>query len=162
MAGKANLTYYIYEGTLVGTVNGGIVNLTAVSGGGGASRKGITDSSVVNNPYMTGKKTTYQGKSNATSENRGGPIPCGRYEIEKPVVGYGYKYARLNPTGSTAKSLTNIGRGGFLIHATGALGSDGCIVPLSFPNLKELMDDLEKDEGGILYVLETTSGFRFA
>jgi hypothetical protein len=159
---KANFTYYISEGILVGTANNTPFYISALSGGGGMSSKGITDSSVVNNPYMTGKKTSYEGKNNATSENRGGPIPLGRYRIAPPTLGYGYKYARLLPFGQTVRTLHGIKRDGFLIHSRGKLGSDGCIVPVSFDSLKSLMDALEVSQGGMLFVVESMNEGAFA
>jgi hypothetical protein len=159
---NATFTYYIFEGILVGTANNSLFHINALSGGGGMSSKGITDSQVVNNPYMTGKKTDYQGKDNATSETRGGPIPVGKYLIAPPTLGYGYKYARLQPIGKTVRTLHGIKRDGFLIHSRGKLGSDGCIVPRSFDLLKTLMDALEVSKGGMLFVVESMNGGGFA
>lgn len=160
--GKANLTFYIFEGLLTGTLNGNHVNIFAYSGGGGMSKKRITDPSVVNSPYHTGKKQDYSGRENASTEKRGGPIPPGRYRIGKPVPWGQSKKAVLEPIGGTIHTLAAFNRGGFLIHGQGILGSDGCIVPTSADAFRKLIEGLEADGGGILWVCESLGGDRFA
>jgi Protein of unknown function (DUF2778) len=153
--GKANLTYYIFEGVLVGTVGGEQIHILALSGGGGATRRkeGPTDPNAVNNPYRTGQVKV----GNA----RGGPIPLGRYDIRKPAPWHKGWAARLDPVDPRG-FLAATGRGGFLIHGRGPLGSDGCIVPLVPSQFQALMHGLEKDDGGALTVLESFGDARFA
>jgi len=151
-AGAARLSYYIFEGVLIGTAGGKPFHLFALSGGGGGSTRQPPSSST-NNPYMTGLKTAGRG----AKHSHGGPLPVGWYSIRKPAkhphLG---RAARLVP-GSAGQML---GRDGFFIHARGPHGSDGCIVPLS--GFKELMDALEKSNGGTLRVEEGMGGTRFA
>ncbi len=148
----ANLTYYIFEGLLVGTANERFVHIAALSGGGGGSTRNRTDGKA-NNPYETGFKTRGSGKLH----QHGGPIPVGRYTIQSPA-----KHPHLGLSCRLDPSAHNsmMGRGGFYIHGRGPHGSDGCIVPLH--QFKQLMDDLKKDKGGALFVLEATGGARFA
>jgi hypothetical protein len=70
---SANLTYYIFEGVLLGEAGGRHFHLFARSGGGGGTTKG-GESFVGNNPYMTGYKTVQAGHSH----KHGGPLPLGR------------------------------------------------------------------------------------
>lgn len=155
---KANLTYYLFEGLLVGTLNGRGVMMSSVRSGGaaGSKTKGRTQASVVNNPYRTGQK--------AGDHHRiiGGPIPLGAYSIGPPT-GSGYaRRARLTPSMGEAAFTKATGRGGFLIHFTGPIGSDGCLVPTDASEFTRLMDGLAADGGGILHVLESTNDGRFA
>ena len=53
----------------------------------------------------------------------------------------------------------SLGRDGFYLHGRGRHGSDGCIVPME--KFSELMTALEKDRGGVLFVLEAMGGDRF-
>lgn len=154
------LTYSIFEGVLVGRIDGTYVSCKALTGGGGASKGKITDSTVVNNPYSWGKKRTSVEKA----AQRGGPIPPGVYSVAKPekiksINGIG---ARLTPTGQTATLLKKINRGGFLIHGAGYYGSDGCIVPPNTAEFRELMTLLEKSAPITLLVLENLGSDRFA
>jgi hypothetical protein len=77
-----NLTYSIFEGLLVGFANRRMFHISALSGGGGGSTRHVPSSSV-NNPYEEGLKT--KGKANSPTHVHGGPIPPGRYTIEKPA-----------------------------------------------------------------------------
>lgn len=149
----AKLTYYIFEGVLIGYSGGQNFHIMASSGGGGGSTKHHPDLGGVFHPYSTGIKTA--GK--AASHKHGGAIPLGKYVIHKPAkqphLGLA---AYLEPD----RSNSMMSRGGFYIHGRGQHGSDGCIVPLS--DFKELMDALEKDGTGILHVVEAMGGTRFA
>lgn len=150
--GKANLTYYIYEGVLAGHLNKKFILYAAQSGGGGMSKLGLTNPAEVNNPFYFDKKTEYKNKEDATKENRGGPIPPGNYRILKPEPWGESKKAVLEPVDFTKELLKKIGRNGFLIHARGNYGSDGCIVPNTWEAYVELMEGLEADNGGKLKV----------
>lgn len=156
--GKANLTYYIFEGLLVGTVSGKGVHIFALSGGGATATKSsaIRDEQAVNNPYRTGQLTR-QGKG-----VRGGPIPPGKYIIKKPALWRNMRAARLEPASPMGFYAATGRSGGFLIHLRGGSGSDGCIVPLHSSQYKTLMDGLEKDGGGTLWVFESFGGSMFA
>ena len=147
----AMLTYYIFEGLLVGNAGGRSFYIHALSGGGSGSTKGAGNSAG-NNPYSTGLKTS--GAAGSASHVHGGPVPLGKYRIHRPAFRSGHgKCAVLEPQSGSNRS-------GFLIHGRGPHGSDGCIVPLSqFP---ELMAALEKENGGTLFVEETSGGARFA
>jgi hypothetical protein len=149
----ANLTYYIFEGVLTGTVGGKLFHMSALSGGGGGSTKHRPATSV-NNPYMEALKT----RSSSTSHVHGGPIPPGKYTILKP--------SHHPHLGLSAKLVhphfRPMGRDGFYIHGRGPHGSDGCIVPLESPKFQELMTALALSNGGVLFVEETMGGERFA
>jgi hypothetical protein len=149
----ANLTYYIFEGVLTGTANGHMINITALSGGGGGSKEHGGNSDT-NNPYSQSLKTQ-EGKTHV----HGGPIPVGRYKVlppsKNPHLGLS---ARLDPY-DEAQTKKMFGRDGFYIHGRGRHGSDGCIVPME--RFAELMAALEKDRGGVLFVLEAMGGDRF-
>lgn len=105
--------------------------------------------------YSTGVKTK-EGKVH----EHGGPIPTGRYRIlppsRHPHLGLS---CRLDPY-DAEQTRHMAGRDGFYIHGRGPHGSDGCIVPLE--DFQALMTALEKDRGGVLFVLETMDGSRFA
>ena len=147
------LTYYIFEGVLIGRSGGTTFHLLALSGGGGGSTAKPQDFGGGFYPYLTGKKTTGTGVSHV----HGGPIPPGRYIIhppsQNPHLGLS---AFLEPYGNGQM----MDRSGFYIHGRGPHGSDGCIVPLE--NFKPLMDAIAKDGGGTLFVQEAMGGARFA
>jgi hypothetical protein len=151
--GKALLKYYIYEALLTGQLDGKLILMSAMSGGGSMSKLKITDPTVVNNPYAWTKKATYKSKKFATPQNRGGPIPPGEYEIGAPDSSRGYLASFLKPLGPTAMLLKRINRDGFLIHGSGKYGSDGCIVPSTPADYQKLMNGLKADKGGKLIVL---------
>jgi hypothetical protein len=150
---SAKLTYYIFEGLLLGFAGGKSVEMSALSGGGGGS-SAHAPGDTVNNPYMTGVKTTGVGSNHV----HGGPIPSGSYKICKPAqhphLGLS---ARLDPE----HPKKNV-RGGFFIHGRGPHGSDGCIVPIDREKFHKLMTCLSVSSGGSLIVAETMSGDRFA
>lgn len=151
----ANLTYYIFEGTLTGSAGGRMFHVEALSGGGGGSTQhgGNQDT---NNPYSVGVKTA----DGCSGHTHGGPIPPGRYRISPPRrhphLGLS---CQLDPYDSE-QAAAMLGRDGFYIHGRGPHGSDGCIVPLE--RFQELMAAIERDRGGILFVLEAVGGSRFA
>jgi hypothetical protein len=151
---SSSLTYYIFEGILTGLTAGHLVNVRALSGGGGGSTQHGGDADT-NNPYSQGVKTSGSGKDH----KHGGPIPAGRYRISAPAhdphLG---RSCRLEPY-DRGQVKQMFGRDGFFIHGRGPHGSDGCIVPLE--SFQGLMNDLEKDRGGVLYVCEAMDGGRF-
>lgn len=158
--GSANLFYYIREGVLEGTVNGEPVRISTYSGGGSGydpanprSVRYTRDTEAANNPYRTRQLT------NEALNTRGGPIPPGRYSIKKPdSESKNVSLEPLNPIGFFRKT----GRtGGFLIHGAGPKGSDGCLVPASTTEFKDLMDKLKSSDGGTLWVLESVEGDMF-
>src|SRR5262245_52496425 len=147
----ASLTYYIWEGVLVGTANGVFIHTFAVCGGGGGSTKHTAPNA--NNPYQQAKITS--GKAHSAKHVHRGPIPLGKYAIAKPAQHPTVKLsARLTPTGGQPM----FGRDGFLIHGPGPHGSDGCIVLEDRKELAALMDALEASGGGTLYVEEAMYG----
>ena len=148
----ANLTYYIYEGVLVGRAGGSQFHMLALSGGGSGSTRNAPNFGGGFYPYLTGKKTTGTG----ATHQHGGPIPPGRYIIHSPEQNAHLGLsAFLEPDGGNM-----MGRSGFYIHGRGPHGSDGCIVPLE--NFQHLMDAIQKDGGGTLFVQEAMGGVRFA
>ena len=152
---EANLTYYIFEGILTGTVDGRMFNITALSGGGGGSTQ-HRPTSAVNNPYMEAFKTVK--KSGAPGHQHGGPIPPGKYSIMKPA-----QHPHLGLSAQLVHPQWKpMGRDGFYIHGRGSHGSDGCIVPLEPHQFHNLMTALKQSNGGTLIVQETMSGDRYA
>jgi hypothetical protein len=154
MAADAQLTYYLFEGILVGTVGQRRFHIPALSGGGGGSTKSPSADST-NNPYMTGLKTS----DTKDGHRHGGAIPVGKYTIATPVhnphLGLA---AQLTPSGSQPM----YGRGGFYIHGRGPHGSDGCIVALNAAQFTVLMGALEASKGGQLHVEDSMEGAQFA
>lgn len=145
-AGSAKLTYYIFEGILVGLVNSKAIHLSAWTGGGAGSTRNKPNESA-NNPYAYGLKEV-DDKSKHIHVH-GGPIPPGRYRIHLPgrneKVGLSAQLDPLQP-------LPNK-RGGFLIHRMGPHGSDGCIV-LADKDFYPLMHSLTASRGGMLVVCQ--------
>jgi hypothetical protein len=151
----ANLTYYIFEGLLTGIIDGRLYHVPALSGGGGGSTKHAGEAST-NNPYMEGMTTS--ATVDPKRHVHGGPIPPGKYKIEKP--------AHHPHLGLSAKLVHPkwhpMGRAGFYIHGRGPHGSDGCIVPLDSSQLQSLLNALAQSNGGTLAVEESMGGDRFA
>ena len=142
----ANLTFYITEGVLAGTANGHMIQISAVSGGGGGSKRNPPNASM-NNPSDQSLKEV-EGPNHV----HGGPIPAGRYKMMTPhrhrVLGLS---ARLDPYDDVQASQM-YGRDAFYIHGRGPHGSDGCIVLME--HFADTMAALTRDRGGVLYVLE--------
>jgi hypothetical protein len=151
----ASLTYYIWEGLLVGVAGSEFIQMYAGCGGGaGSTRKAFSDKA--NNPYMWAFKM--KGAINARNHEHGGPIPPGKYRIAVPAQHPKLKLsARLTPE----PGQPMYGRDGFLIHGPGPHGSDGCIV-VEKKELVKLMDALKAAGGGTLFVEEAMDGARFA
>jgi hypothetical protein len=148
--GTARLTYYIFEGVMVGFVDSGLVHLTALSGGGGGSTKHSANENA-NNPYVYAlKEVDDKGQK---LHVHGGPIPPGTYQIHPPSVhpklGLSARLEPLQPLPGH--------RGGFYIHGQGPHGSDGCIVP-SKAGFADLMDKLKASKGGGLEVCQSMEG----
>ena len=151
----ADLTYYIREGVLVGTIEGRMFHVEALSGGAGGSTK-TSGTNAVNNPYMEGLKTT--GAATSRTHVHGGPLPPGKYTVHTPAhhPHLGLSAKLENP------QIRPLGRDGFYIHSRGPHGSDGCIVPLDRLKFGDLMKALSKSHGGTLFVQETNDGTRYA
>jgi hypothetical protein len=162
---STKLSYYIWEGLLVGLLAGKTIEISAVNGGGSMGAKPPAETA--NNPYSTGVKTT--GKKHAANHVHGGPIPPGLYTIRTPGM-YTPKDEDPKKVRFMAAQLDRQGNfkirdGGFLIHgAYGAHphGSDGCIVPRKKDDFDKLIVGLSVSKGGTLIVAETMSGDRFA
>lgn len=139
------LTYYITEGLLAGYANGGLIHISALTGGGGGSTR-RQPTSWGNNPYGTGFKTRTTGKAHI----HGGPLPVGNYRIHPPK---NHPHLGRSCFLEPVHGNRMYGRGGFFIHGRGKHGSDGCIVPLD--HFQFLLDQIERDKGGVLHVFET-------
>ena len=150
--GTAQLTYYIFEGVLVGFIGTELIHLSAWSGGAGGSNKNRPDDSA-NNPYMYAMREVDNKKKKI--HVHGGPIPPGGYRILPPGhhANLGLS-ARLEP--EPPRRLPN-DRGGFYIHGQGPHGSDGCIVP-SKADFPGLMEKLKASQGGSLHVCQAMDG----
>jgi hypothetical protein len=149
--GTACLTYYIFEGVLVGFIERDLIHITAWSRGAGGS-KSHEPNATANNPYMYALKLADNKKKHI--HKHGGPIPPGRYRIHAPGPHGHFKLcAVLEPL----QKLPNE-RGGFLIHGRGPHGSDGCIVPMNDDDFPKLMEKLKVSKGGLLHVCESMDG----
>jgi hypothetical protein len=150
----AELTYYIFEGVLVGFAGGGFIQIFSGSGGGAGSTKNPT-AWTANSPYATVVKT--KGKASSKQHEHGGPLPLGRYTIHPSS-----KHQKLGRACylEPNKRTYMFGRSGFYIHGKGRHGSDGCIVPSE--RLPFLLDRIDRDGGGTLHVMEGMEGDRFA
>jgi hypothetical protein len=150
LGGSALLTYYIFEGVLVGILDSRFVHLTAHSGGGGGSTKNLTTESA-NNPYLYGlKEVDIKFKDKSKNKHvHGGPIPPGTYTIETPS---NHKKLGLSARLVPHHALPN-DRGGFYIHGPGPHGSDGCIV-VDRSDLHKFMHALTASKGGSLVVCQ--------
>jgi hypothetical protein len=158
--GKAQLTYYIFEGLLVGWAGGCPISMPALAGGGGGSTSADpnhVEHGIVNNPYMTHHITYKDGQGRC---HHGGPLPPGRYTILRPDVTPRFPKRRAVLLAAPQNVLAHRRGNDFRIHGRGVHGSDGCIV-VPEPQFGALMDALEMDNGGMLQVLEAL-GSRFA
>jgi hypothetical protein len=145
---SANLTFYIAEGILTGTVHGRMIHIDAKSGGGGGSRGNPQGNQDTNNPNSVDVKTT--------STHRGGPLPPGSYRIATPSRNPHLGLSSALTPYDAEQSKHMFGRGGFFIHGRGPRGSDGCIVPME--KFAELMNGLSLDHGGMLHVYPRIGG----
>jgi hypothetical protein len=155
LPGTGQLTYYIWEGVLTGIFGTDQICVTAWSGGGGGAKK-ATPTEDANNPYMFGLKAVEDKHKKPIV--RGGPIPPGSWRVYPPGPHKGFKkiVCVLEPQ----FTLPN-GRGGFLIHSQGDLGSDGCIV-LPDAVFDDVMDKLKRSAGGHLQVCQAMEDSAFA
>src|SRR5437016_5564743 len=155
----AQLTYSLYEGILTGYLKGRLIQINTLSGGGGGAWGGASMPGLVNS--LSATNVSLHGAQ------RGGPLPVGPYTICVPFPKGKHQRARLTPKFST-------NRFDLEIHGRGEHGSDGCIVPLfgtranatGTPAEKDaywrafdqFVDDLKREGGGSLYVLEAMGG----
>lgn len=153
--GTAQLTYFIWEGVLVGMFGAELIHLTAWSGGGGGAKK-LRSNENTNNPYMYALKAVEDKQKRPMV--RGGPIPPGSWKVYTPSSHRGFKkvVCMLEPQFTTPN-----GRGGFLIHSQGDKGSDGCIV-LPDEEFDRVMDKLRRSAGGHLQVCQAMDDSAFA
>jgi hypothetical protein len=147
LPGTGQLTYFIFEGVLIGIFGSEQIHVTAWSGGGGGAKK-LQPNENTNNPYMYGLRAVEDKHKQPLV--RGGPIPPGSWRVYAPGPHKGFKkvVCVLEPQ----FTLPN-GRGGFLIHSQGDKGSDGCIV-LPDEEFDNVMDQLKKSAGGHLQVCQ--------
>jgi hypothetical protein len=113
-----DLIYNIADESLRGRLGGVVVNCHAVSGGrAGSKTKDAANPLLANNAL-------------ATHVHAGahvfGPLPQGFYFMDPHK--HDAHMVRLEPFPSNHM----FGRGGFLIHGRGKIGSHGCIVPSDF------------------------------
>lgn len=157
--GTAQLTYYIFEGVLVGFIGLEMIHIEAWSGGAGGSEdrppskkhphgvKAAPRTADANSPYSTGVT------ENEKKGIRGGPLPTGSYSIGIPA-----SHGKLGLSAPlTYHSKFKVRSGGFYIHGQGPKGSDGCIV-VPHEHFQSLMDALKKSGGGHLQVLDCMDG----
>jgi hypothetical protein len=153
-----NLTYYISESVLAGTVGNRMFHVLALSGSGGGRIRSARDESLDNaysldNPYMEAWKAKAQPVRRPEGHVKGGPVPPGKYTINSPSQ---HPHLGLSARLVSA-TFKPMGRDGFFIHSRGPHGSDGCIVPLDPAKFRELMSALVTTRGGTLFVRENMS-----
>ena len=154
LPGTGQLTYFIWEGVLTGIFGSEQIFVTAWSGGGGGAKKALPNGNA-NNPYMYGLKAIED--ENKKPIVRGGPIPPGSWKVFPPASHKGFKriVCILEPQFTPPN-----GRGGFLIHSQGELGSDGCIV-LPDEVFDRVMAKLKTSAGGHLQVCQAMEDSAF-
>jgi hypothetical protein len=118
-----DLVFNIVEQTLTGKIGETTISAHAVSGGrAGSKKKSVVNYFLANNPYSTGVKKK--------GDRPGGAIPLRKFELKTHESKE--NWIRLLPL----KGENLRGRSGFAIHGRGQRGSDGCIVPTDFHNVK--------------------------
>jgi hypothetical protein len=118
-----DLVFNIVEQTLTGKIGETTISAHAVSGGrAGSKNKGVVNYLLANNPYSTSVKKT--------DHRPGGSIPLKKFELRAHESKE--NWIRLLPL----KGEDLGGRSGFAIHGRGQRGSDGCIVPTDFHNVR--------------------------
>jgi hypothetical protein len=149
MPKKFDFVYYTFAEILVGDLGGKSFIIPAVSGGGrGGQEPEATFASY--NAHRATKKVR------GITQRRGGSLPPGLWQIEKPSV-YRGKFrkpvAKLAPIGIQREEFPtrDYNKEPFLIHGPGDKGSDGCIV-IGRVNRKRLLDAIEGAGGAILLV----------
>ena len=120
---KFDFVYYVYKDTLVGGIAGESFVLHAVSGGGRGRTRGVPDTS----------PETYDPRRPATKTQRGGVLPPGIWQIEKPSLYHGSKrppISRLIPVGGQRLEYQSrdFDHESFMIQGPDPKGSDGGIV----------------------------------
>ena len=141
----ADMMYMIKDQILVGTVNGIHFQMNAVSGGRAGSKvPRAVNADVANNPYRTDQKL------NKRKRIVGGPLPCGLYQMEAETK---KKFARIKLIPASSNLMTGREPYTFAIHGRGQRGSDGCIVPLVYPELVNLRNAVQQNGGGTLEVV---------
>lgn len=141
----ASFDYLIRERVLCGIAANERFVVKAFSGGGGGStRRGVPDPTLVNNPTMASHK-----RGADPLRPRGGPLPAGVYTMMLPT-----RHPHLGLSVYLAPSPQNqmFHRDGFFIHGRGPQGSDGCIVPDDPQEFHRLMNAISRAGGGILRV----------
>lgn len=140
------LTYYVAEGILVGTVAGKDFHIAAVSGGVGASTNNTLTGAVDKTKAVV---SSLKNGAPAHTHVPGGPIPTGSYSIEPPA-----KHPTLGLSARLDTLFVKaVARDGFYIHGNGPHGSDGCIVPVVAADFQRLMTALRASDGGYMAVL---------
>ncbi len=117
--GTARLTYYIFEGLLVGIVNGKQLSISAYSGGAGGSYDKDAPTQVANNPYSYAVKEQEGDKKKGVPHEHGGPTPPRIPQSNSPEHSHKLgHHARLDPD----EALPN-DRGGMAIHGMGPMAA---------------------------------------
>jgi hypothetical protein len=151
---KNSLRYYVYQQRLLGSVGPITVNMPAVSGGArGSVQKGRAESSL--SSYDPRRISEYDKTSD--SGRRGGSIPPGIWTV-LPSSEYGGsiggKPLPLVPSAAIRQAYPerDYDKKPFLIHGTGQLGSDGCIV-IEKKYRTKLIEAVDKEGQALLTVI---------
>jgi hypothetical protein len=151
----AELTYDAVSRCLSGAIGTASFSMLAESGGGRGRTKGVADTSP-----MSHLATTKQhiGADPKHPVRRGGTLPPGKYTCV--YVGDHPKFhecIRLNMHSKTRVIRSPFAsqpivhhRDHFYIHGRGALGSDGCLVPLDIPERLRLTHAIKNFKGTVI------------
>jgi hypothetical protein len=137
---RADLTFNVVEGRLTGRIGKLFIDAAAGSGGRwGSKTPGAYRYFLANNVFSSAVRFNKRIPGSV-----GGTIPLGVYRLRshESVKGKEVTEIRLLPDRSDHLH----GRGGFLIHGRGPIGSEGCIVLVDFNVVRELYRALKERE----------------
>jgi len=133
---QAELEYNVASMRLKGNIDGFLIDTLAYSGGrGGTKTAGAANERIINNPLLSSLKYTKGVKGSI-----GGPLPSGLYKL--------MLHSKVNEVKLIPVSVVNnYGRGEFLIHGRGKIGSQGCIVPQNFNIVQKIYNSVKERQG---------------
>jgi hypothetical protein len=138
------LTYDVGNEILHGDVGNQHFFTRAFSGGGRSRYR----------PAGEATLESWNSKRESRGRVRGGPLPPGTYKCLFFEHLYGVKHVWHNVIRLDPILVPSLGhRGGFLIHGSGPLGSDGCIVPQNEAERMRLNKAVKENQGTMLRVI---------
>ena len=130
---QTELEYNVASMRLKGNIDGFAIDTIAYSGGrGGTKTAGAANERIINNPFLSSLKYT-----KGVKDSIGGPLPSGLYKL--------MLHSKANEVKLIPVNVTNThGRGEFLIHGRGKIGSHGCIVPQNFTIVQKIYNSVKE------------------